>query len=137
MIRYATVGTNDVEKASDFYTPVLSNLGLQPIAYRDESGTLLETFYVPEGKPIEECVLVITKPVDGRPATRGNGTMIALGVPSREIVNAAHQAAMDHGGACGGPPGPRPHYHPQMYAGYFHDLDGNKFSLVYFAPVAE
>ena len=60
---------------------------------------------------------------DKNAATFGNGTMVALQMPSKEKVHEVYDAAIKAGGKCEGPAGPRG---DTFYAGYFRDLDGNK-----------
>jgi predicted lactoylglutathione lyase len=67
----------------------------------------------------------ITRPFDGKPATVGNGVMVAIAVDSQEKVNALHARALELGGTDEGAPGLRGE---QFYAGYFRDLDGNKLN---------
>ena len=55
--------------------------------------------------------------------------MIALLAKSRDIVGRSHAAALANGGKCEGPPGLRPHYHPNYYGAYFRDPDGNKICV--------
>ncbi|MEF3063801.1 VOC family protein [Pandoraea apista] len=131
MIRYATLGTNNLENATVFYNRVLAPLDLHPTPFSNE------TFYGRKGAASEEVVLAVTLPFDGAPATHGNGTMIALHAASKQQVDAAYSAAMAQGGQCEGAPGPRPDYHPRMYVAYFRDLDGNKLAVVHFEPVRD
>jgi predicted lactoylglutathione lyase len=70
--------------------------------------------------------LGIVKPYDTRPATVGNGVMVALAVDSRATVDRVHRKALELGGTDEGPAGPRG---DDFYAGYFRDLDGNKLSV--------
>ena len=67
----------------------------------------------------------IAKPYDGKPATVGNGVMVALAMDSPEKVDAVYAKALELGGTDEGAPGPRSE---QFYAGYFRDLDGNKLN---------
>jgi predicted lactoylglutathione lyase len=69
-------------------------------------------------------VLGVVKPFNGEAATVGNGTMIALDMPSREAVDAFHAKALELGGTDEGAPGERG---PGYYMAYFRDPDGNKF----------
>lgn len=131
MIRYATLGTNNLENATAFYNCVLATLDLHPTPFSHE------TFYGRKDAPSEEVVLTVTLPFDGAPATRGNGSMIALHAESKQQVDAAYDAAIAQGGQCEGAPGPRPDYHPRMYVAYFRDLDGNKLAVVHFEPVSD
>ena len=77
------------------------------------------------GQPLLHDGLLI-KPYDGKPATVGNGTMIALTVDSNAKVDAVYRKAMELGGKDEGPPGPRGT--AGFYAAYFRDLDGNKLN---------
>ena len=129
MIRYASLGTNDLARANVFYDAVLSHLGLQPEVLPSV------VFYGLPGADEEEIVLAITKPYDNEPATAGNGTMIALRAESKAQVDALHATAIAQGGKSEGEPGFRPQYGPRMYVGYFRDLDGNKLSIVHLEPV--
>ena len=65
-------------------------------------------------------------PFDTKPATVGNGVMVALVVDSRRRWTALHKKALELGGSDEGPAGPRGE---NFYAGYFRDLDGNKLSV--------
>ncbi len=67
----------------------------------------------------------VMKPFDGKPATVGNGVMVALVVDSRDKVDALYKKAIALGGKDEGAPGPRGE---GFYAGYFRDLDGNKLN---------
>ena len=67
----------------------------------------------------------MTKPYDGRPATVGNGVMVAIAVNSPDNVHAMHARALELGGTDEGAPGPRV---ANFYAAYFRDLDGNKLN---------
>jgi predicted lactoylglutathione lyase len=70
--------------------------------------------------------LAVTRPFDGKPATVGNGVMVALMVPTREDVQRVHAKALELGGTDEGAVGPRG---DNFYAGYFRDLDGNKLNV--------
>jgi predicted lactoylglutathione lyase len=72
--------------------------------------------------------LGVIAPYDGRKASAGNGTMVALAVDAREKVDALHRKAMSLGGKDEGAPGPRGE---GFYAGYFRDLDGNKLNAFF------
>ena len=76
----------------------------------------------------EGCALSITRPFDGKPATVGNGVMIALAADSKEKVAAIYNKAMELGAKDEGEPGPRG---DGFYAGYFRDPDGNKLNAFF------
>ena len=69
------------------------------------------------------------KPFDGKAATRGNGTMVALAMDSKEKVDALYNLAMSLGATDEGKPGQR---FDGFYAAYFRDLDGNKLNACFF-----
>ena len=71
---------------------------------------------------------------DGDPAVAGNGVHIAYHVADRATVDAFYETAMAHGGSDEGPPGLRPHYHPNYYGAYVRDPDGNKLQAVCHSP---
>jgi len=68
----------------------------------------------------------VTLPFDKKPASVGNGVMVALGVESPAQVDALHRKALQLGATDEGAPGPRGE---GFYAGYFRDLDGNKLNF--------
>jgi len=119
MIAYATIGTNDLDRARSFYDPVIGALGGKRTMAFDRM-----QFYGGAGP----TMLAICKPYDGAEATAGNGTMFGLAAPSREAADAAHAAALAAGGTCEGPPGQRM---DGFYGAYFRDLDGNKICAFY------
>jgi catechol 2,3-dioxygenase-like lactoylglutathione lyase family enzyme len=119
MITYATIGTNDLERARGFYDPVVAALGGQRTFAFDRM-----QFYGGVG----QSMLALCKPYDGGEATSGNGSMFGLAAASREAADAAHAAALSAGGSCEGPPGQRM---DGFYGAYFRDLDGNKLCVFY------
>lgn len=121
MIHYVTLGTNDLARARGFYSPVLATLGL--VALQDGTS---ETGYGPPGA--KDPAIYVTQPYDGQPATRGNGTMLALTAATRDAVDAFHKTALAHGGSDEGAPGLR--YSATFYSCYVRDPDGNKLSAV-------
>jgi len=117
MIGYVTLGTNDLPKAIAFYDKVLGALGAKRTFEIDRA--------VAWGTGENSPSLSVTKPFDGKPATRGNGTMVALAVDSKAKVDAIYKLAIELGGTDEGKPGPRG---DGFYAAYFRDLDGNKLN---------
>jgi predicted lactoylglutathione lyase len=117
MIGYVMVGSNDLEKAAKFFDELLAVIGAKR--------TIEAERMIGWGTAPDQPMLAVCKPYDSRPATVGNGTMIALKVGSNELVDAVHRKAIELGGKDEGAPGPR--NMPGLYIGYFRDLDGNKF----------
>ena len=50
---------------------------------------------------------------------------------SRAAVDAFHAAGLASGGRCDGPPGLRADYHPEYYAAFLLDPDGNRIEAVF------
>ena len=122
MFSHVFLGIRDFERALAFYRPLMAELGIA------------ERFHDPDGwagwqsTPGPRPLLVLGRPFEGEHEP-GNGQMVALLATSRAQVDAAHATALAHGGRCEGPPGPRPHYHPNYYGAYFRDPDGNKLCV--------
>jgi catechol 2,3-dioxygenase-like lactoylglutathione lyase family enzyme len=122
MIGYVTLGTNNKKKAEAFYDALLKEIG---------GGRFMETEqFTAYATTPEAPGIGITKPFDGKPATVGNGTMVALKVDSPDKVNSFYNKAISLGAKDEGKPGPRGE--SGFYAGYFRDLDGNKLNVFCF-----
>ncbi len=115
MFSHVMVGTDNMEESRAFYDAVLGALGYEP-GFMDEKG---RCFYMaPTG------IFALTNPIDGEPASHGNGSTIGFAVESDEQGDAFHAAGLENGGtACEEPPGRREH---GMYLAYLRDPDGNK-----------
>ena len=119
---YVTLGTNDLEKAAAIYDALLGSIG-HTRQFQDENG------FSAWGTSLDEPALAITPPIDGSPATVGNGVMAAMNMDSKEQVDAFYAKAIELGATDEGPPGQRIE---GFYAGYFRDLDGNKLNAFVF-----
>jgi predicted lactoylglutathione lyase len=120
MIGYVTLGTNDIQRAAKFYDTLLGTLGATRMMEADD----FIAWSAPGGGP----ALSVIQPFDKKPATVGNGVMVALVMDSREKVDAFHAKALSLGAKDEGAPGPRS---DTFYAGYFRDLDGNKLNAFF------
>lgn len=69
----------------------------------------------------------------GRPATKPP-LHIAFRVETRAAVDAFYKAALAAGGRDNGPPGVRPHYHPDYYGAFVLDPDGHNIEAVCHKP---
>jgi catechol 2,3-dioxygenase-like lactoylglutathione lyase family enzyme len=118
MISYVTIGTNRFDAAVAFYDALMPDMGAER-AYATETS-------VGWGRGVGTPMFIVTKPHDGRPATVGNGCMTAFDIATPELVDALHAKVLALGGTCEGDPGPRGE---SVYAGYWRDLDGNKFNF--------
>jgi catechol 2,3-dioxygenase-like lactoylglutathione lyase family enzyme len=120
MIGYVTLGTNNLPRAAAFYDALLAEIGAKRLMDYGRGYSY--------GESMDKPTLGIVIPYDTKPATVGNGVMVALGVDSQATVDRVHKKALKLGGTDEGPPGPRGE---DFYAGYFRDLDGNKLSVFY------
>lgn len=118
MIGYVCIGTNDFPRAAAFYDALLGEMGARRAMEFD-------SFVLWASQPGAPSV-ALTKPYDKKPATVGNGMMVALAAGSREKVDALYAKAIALGATDEGKPGERI---PGFYAGYFRDLDGNKLNF--------
>lgn len=126
MIAYVTVGADDIARAKRFYSAFLPALG-----YGLKEGPEGLSFALPV-QPGQSVVLpdFYVKPTfDGRPASAGNGCMVAFEARHQQQVRDLHAAALAAGGSDEGPPGFRACYGPQFYVGYLRDPQGNKVAL--------
>ncbi len=121
---YATVGATDSDRSNAFYDAVLATIG-----WRSHAGFPDWRGYS-QGGSGEGFVLWVCKPFDSSPATSGNGAMIGFFAASQGEVDAFHAAALAHGGADEGAPGPRP-YGANWYSAYVRDPAGNKLAIVH------
>jgi predicted lactoylglutathione lyase len=117
MIGYVLVGSNDLEKSKAFYDSVLSELG----AKRSFGSEKMQAYSAGNGPMLGVC-----KPYDEKPASVGNGTMVSLSAPSREVVDKVHAKALGEGARDEGAPGLRG---DTFYGAYFRDPDGNKLCV--------
>jgi len=131
MLTYAYFGTNDLGRAIDFYDAALSALGMKRCVTNDaEWDRVAAGWGIYEDGGARELAFWVGIPFDQKPATVGNGSMVAFSARSWKQVDDFHAAALANGGKCDGPPGLRLHYSPDFYAAYVRDPDGNKVAAV-------
>jgi len=109
---HVAIATNNLELSRRFYDAVLGALGLARMGDLPHA-----SFY---GAQAPE--LLITTPIDGKPASAGNGSTISFASASRAAVDAFHAAALANAGTCAGAPGPG----PVAPTAYVRDPNGNK-----------
>jgi catechol 2,3-dioxygenase-like lactoylglutathione lyase family enzyme len=131
MLTYAYFGTNDLDRAIAFYEAALSALGMKRCITGDPEWDRISAGWgTYEENGLHELAFWIGIPFDQRPATVGNGSMIAFRARTWLQVDDFHSAALANGGTCDGPPGLRLHYAPDFYAAYVRDPDGNKVAAI-------
>ena len=122
MFSHVMVGVNDLEVSKTFYDALLGTLGIGPgVANKDRY------FYrSPTG------LFGITTPINGAPATHGNGSTLGFAMQSPEQADAFHAAGIANGGTpCEEPPGFREGPSGKLYLAYVRDPDGNKICALH------
>jgi catechol 2,3-dioxygenase-like lactoylglutathione lyase family enzyme len=122
MFSHVMLGVSDLERSKKFYDALLGTLGLGPgfanknrYFYRSPTGTF-----------------AISTPINGEPATHGNGSTVGFHVASPEQGDAWHAAGLANGGVtCEDPPGFRDSPSGQLYLAYLRDPDGNKLCALH------
>ena len=118
MYSHNMVGSNDIERSKTFYDAVFKAIGGKE-GIKDDKGRLI---YMHNGG-----IFLVTPPIDGQPATAGNGCTIGFAMDSPEQANAWHEAGVANGGkAIEDPPGVRSGGMGDLYLAYLRDPDGNK-----------
>ncbi|WP_019955347.1 VOC family protein [Yoonia vestfoldensis] len=126
MIAYVTVGADDMAAVERFYAAFLSAIG-----YTVQEGPEGLSYILPVtlGQPFAPPDFYVKPTFDGRPASAGNGTMVAFELRNQKQVRDLHAAALGAGGTDEGQPGFRAAYGPDFYVGYLRDPQGNKIAL--------
>lgn len=122
MFSHVMLGVSDLEVSKKFYNAILGTVGIGPgIAnksryfYRSPAGSF-----------------GITIPINGEPATHGNGSTTGFTMASPEQADAFHAAGVANGGTtCEDPPGWRDGSVGKLYLAYLRDPDGNKLCALY------
>lgn len=83
MIRHVSIGTNGVARARSFYDAMMPILGLRPL-----DGSAVSTDHGPGA-----FLFGIETPVDGEPASVGNGSHIAFAAGRRAMVDRIYEVA--------------------------------------------
>lgn len=126
MFSHVMLGADDIDAARRFYDAALGALGVRPgrtdekgrISYRSETG-----------------VFMVSKPIDGAPASCGNGSTIGFLAASPEAVEAWHEAGAANGGTpIEDPPGIREGSGMKLYLAYLRDPAGNKLCALHRMP---
>ena len=80
-------------------------------------------------------IFLVTPPIDGQPATCGNGSTIGFAVDGPEQAQAWEKAGVANGGtAIEDPPGVRSGMGVNLYLAYLRDPSGNKLCALHRLP---
>jgi catechol 2,3-dioxygenase-like lactoylglutathione lyase family enzyme len=114
MFSHVMVGSNDLARSKSFYDALFGKEGRT-----DDRGRLS---YGRRG-----ALFMVTSPIDGQPATNGNGSTVGFFFDTSEEVDAWHKAGVEAGGtSIEDPPGIRSNALGSLYLAYLRDPDGNK-----------
>ena len=123
MYSHVMLGANDIKASRKFYDAVLGVLGYKP-GFKDERGRY---FYI-----TDTGIFMLTTPINGEPATAGNGSTIGFAAKSPEQADAWHAAGVANGGtAIEDPPGIREGGGMKLYLAYLRDPSGNKICALH------
>ncbi|WP_439568336.1 VOC family protein [Sphingopyxis sp.] len=118
MYSHNMIGSNDIEKSKKFYDATFQAIGGKA-GIQDDKGRLI---YMHNGG-----LFLVGAPIDGQPATVGNGCTIGFAMEGPEQADAWHKAGIENGGtSIEDPPGIREGSFGQLYLAYLRDPDGNK-----------
>ncbi|MBN8429742.1 VOC family protein [Microbulbifer salipaludis] len=118
MFSHIMLGANDIQESKAFYDAILGVLGYKP-GVIDEKG---RCFYF-----TDTGVFALSKPIDGKPASCGNGSTVGFSVKSPEQADQWHAAGLANGGTtCEDAPGVREGGGMKLYLAYLRDPAGNK-----------
>ena len=123
MYSHNMVGANDLEASKKFYDATFEAIGAKA-GFADPKGRII---YMHNGG-----MFLVTKPIDGQPATAGNGSTIGFAMDSPEQADAWHRAGLENGGtAIEDPPGVREGGGMSLYLAYLRDPAGNKLCALH------
>ncbi|SEK42093.1 Catechol 2,3-dioxygenase [Colwellia chukchiensis] len=123
MFSHIMIGANDIQASKKFYDAILAELGHKP-GVIDEKG---RCFYF-----TDQGIFALTTPINGEPASHGNGTTIGFAAANPEQAKAWHAAGVANGGsACEDAPGVREGAIGKLYLAYLRDPSGNKICALH------
>ena len=123
MYSHNMVGSNDIARSKAFYDALFTAVGGNP-GIQDDKGRLIYMH--------NDGLFLVTPPIDGQPATAGNGCTIGFAMSSPEQADAWHAAGVAAGGkAIEDPPGVREAGFGKLYLAYLRDPDGNKLCALH------
>ena len=115
MFSHIMVGSNDIARSRKFYDALFVAMGALP-GVEDARGRLS---YTHNGGRF-----MVSKPIDGKPASHANGGTIGFTMSDAKQAEAWHKAGVANGGrSIEDSPGVRPH---GAYLAYLRDPDGHK-----------
>lgn len=127
MFSHIHVGARELERLVVFYDVILSRLGLIQMPQGNGGSAQGVGWQYPDRRWPQ---FYVQHPVNGLPATWGNGAQVSFFAASEAQVREVWELAVSQGGTDEGKPGFR-EYAPDFYAAYCRDPEGNKLCFVY------
>jgi catechol 2,3-dioxygenase-like lactoylglutathione lyase family enzyme len=121
MLGHLSLGMRELVAAGRFYDAVMAPIGWERV-WSDADG-------IGFGPPGGNDKLALFLRADAHPP--GPGFHLSFNAPSDAAVDAAHAAALAHGGRDNGPPGLRPHFGADYYACFFIDPEGWRLEVLH------
>ena len=116
MYSHMMVGANDIDQAKAFYDATFAAIGGKA-GFVDPKGRIV---YMHKGG-----IFLVTPPIDGQPATHGNGSTVGFAMETPALADAWHAAGVATGGtSIEDAPGERAG--SGFYLAYLRDPSGNK-----------
>jgi catechol 2,3-dioxygenase-like lactoylglutathione lyase family enzyme len=115
MLDHFGIPVSDIARSKQFFVSAPSPLGYKAIfdlCHAVGMGSeAFPAFWIDQGQP-------------------GHKSHIAFSASDRGVVDAFHRAALAAGGRDNGQPGIRADYHPNYYAAFLYNPDGNNIEVV-------
>lgn len=124
MLDHVSITVSSLARSAPFWDAVMAALGVPCVGHDDRW-----LGYGTRNRDGDDGHSYLSVRATGEPVA-ADGRHWAFRAPSRASVDAFHAAGLAAGGRCDGAPGPRPHYHPDYYAAFLLDPDGNRVEAV-------
>ncbi len=123
MFSHVMLGANDFDASKAFYDATLGALGAKS-GFVDDQGRAI---WMHDGG-----LFLLTRPIDGEPATCANGGTVGFTCASPEMADAWHAAGVANGGtSIEDAPGVREGSGQRYYLAYLRDPAGNKLCALH------
>jgi catechol 2,3-dioxygenase-like lactoylglutathione lyase family enzyme len=115
MLDHVGLPVSDIARSKEFFVAALAPLGYKIIFDLGQAVGMgaqsFPAFWIGQSQP-------------------GHKSHIAFAASDRGVVDSFYRAALAAGGRDNGPPGVRAQYHPNYYAAFVYDPDGNNIEVV-------
>jgi catechol 2,3-dioxygenase-like lactoylglutathione lyase family enzyme len=130
VIDHLSLPVSDYARSRGFYDKVLGALGYKVTVEVTDAPDYVGAGYGPPSDLPEPQFWIGAGREPGPVPVSPEGQHVAFQAADRGAVDMFHAAALAAGGRDNGPPGLRPHYHPNYYAAFVLDPDGHRLEAV-------